>query len=54
MVRIEIPDRHPLRAISKCIKRGDRDVIEKAKPHRLVPRRMMPRRPHQAERALSA
>ena len=38
VVRIEIPDRDALCAVGKRLERSNRDVIEKAKSHRLIAR----------------
>jgi hypothetical protein len=53
MVRIEIPDRDPLCATGERIERGDGDIAEITEPHRAIAHRVMTRRTHQAERALS-
>ena len=54
MVRVEIPDGDTFRAILKRIERGNGDVAEIAETHRLVARRVMPGRTHQAEAQLAA
>jgi hypothetical protein len=51
MVRIEIPDRHPLRAIRERVESGESDVAEITKPHSTIARRVMTRWAHQTEGA---
>src|SRR2546423_12915407 len=49
MMRIEVPDRDPFRAILQRIERCHRDVAEITEAHRAFPHRVMSRRAHQAE-----
>ena len=51
MVRVEIPDRDPLRAVREGVERGDRDVAEITKTHGALAHGVVTRRPHQAERS---
>ena len=49
VVGIEIPDRDALGAVLQRVEGGDGDVIKITKPHRVIARGVMTRRPHQAE-----
>ena len=49
VVGIEIPDRDALGAVLQRVERGDSDVIEITKTHRLVAGGVVSRRTHQAE-----
>src|SRR5450432_2257136 len=53
MVRVEIPDRHPLHALGERIERGDCDVAEITKTHRAITHCMMTRWAHHTESAMS-
>ena len=51
VVHVEIDDRHPLDAVPLARVRGRHgDVVQQAEAHRIRRGRVMPRRPHQAER----
>ena len=53
MMRVEIPDRHPLCAVRERVERSDCDVAEITKAHGAIARRVMAGRAHQTEGALS-
>ena len=54
VVGVKIPDRNSLRAILQSIERGNRDVVEVTKAHRLIASGMVSRRSHQTKTALAA